>query len=472
LGAGVTAGGAYNTIKVMEIFDSLGRIMLLRRLRQQKLNTSQIIGLTAALMILATGLLVCGLTYSHLSSQLRTTSIDDSTRQLRQLSVALTPSLLRQDRISLNLTLNDWDSGNALDGIRVLDTEQQILAERGQEQTSNQTITVPVLQDGKNIGAIIGFANTDAATQLAQRYFSIGLIASSVLALLGALIAYQFGERHSYYTRRLQQQMLLWQQGEDLTLPTKPRDADNLALHLTLEKIARRESQKRAMDVALGQFMSNSDSPYPDPLKYYDAALLFIEIQDLEILQNRLSASELTQTLNQYHRLLSQAAKLYNGKVDRYLGDGVVMMFGIPNNDRNASLHCLYAARLFSGLVNYLREHDSPLLALEFHIAAHWGPVLMAPLQEDNHTQCNLIGDTVHWASHLANQSEENRILVSHTLIEHIDEELGIEWHEGPLVSDLHGREQITYWLKELPEKTESLIQRQIKHITSMTENA
>jgi class 3 adenylate cyclase len=96
----------------------------------------------------------------------------------------------------------------------------------------------------------------------------------------------------------------------------------------------------------------------------------------------------------------------------------------------------------------------------------------MAPLQEDNHTQCNLIGDTVHWASHLANQSEENRILVSHTLIEHIDDELGIEWHEGPLVSDLHGREQITYWLKELPEKTESLIQRQIKHITSMTENA
>ena len=47
-----------------------------------------------------------------------------------------------------------------------------------------------------------------------------------------------------------------------------------------------------------------------------------------------------------------------------------------------------------------------------------------------------------------------------------------IRWDEGPLVSDLHGREQNSYWLNTLPEKNRSLIQRQIKHITAMAENA
>ena len=164
--------------------------------------------------------------------------------------------------------------------------------------------------------------------------------------------------------------------------------------------------------------------------------------------------------------------KLYNGKVDRYLGDGVVMLFGVPNRDRNAAMHCLYAARLFTSLVNHLHETNSDVLPLEFNVAAHWGPVLMAPLQDGVSTQYSLIGDAVHWAYHLASQSESRRIIASQTVIEMLEDGHDVIWSEGPNIRDLHGGVQSTYWLNQLPEKTESLIQRQMKHITSMTESA
>jgi hypothetical protein len=78
----------------------------------------------------------------------------------------------------------------------------------------------------------------------------------------------------------------------------------------------------------------------------------------------------------------------------------------------------------------------------------------------------------VHWAYHLATRSEERRVLASQTLIEMLEDGHDIIWNEGPVVKDLHGGVQHTYWLNQLPDKTESLIKRQIKHITSMTENA
>mgnify|MGYP000856081271 CR=1 FL=1 len=178
----------------------------------------------------------------------------------------------------------------------------------------------------------------------------------------------------------------------------------------------------------------------------------------------------MSQTLSHYYRLLSHAAKLYNGRLDRFLGDGVVMIFGVPSADQQSAMHSLCAAQLFQGLVSQVHEHDHSIYPLEFRIAVHWGPVLMTPLQGEGQLHGNLIGDTLHWAAQLASSAEERGVLASCELVKHLDDD--IDWREGPMISDLHGREQCSYWLQQLPEKTRSLIQRQIKHITALTTNA
>lgn len=446
--------------------------MSILRSISETLNTSQRAGLLAAVMVLFSGVIISAVTYNHLYTQLVSEQNDNDRRQLQHLGALLTPGLVRDDRITLNLTLDEWQSGASIPALRLLDREGKPLATKGRNQEGLVPLTVEIRQDGVLYGQIEGYTSTAPATASAGRFAALALLVTAMMTLICGVAGWLLSERYIRYLRQLQLRLNQWRDGDSLRLPMGPDNPELSSLHDTLKEIARREEQKKAVDEALGQFIGNSESPFPEPMKYYDCAMLFIEIQDLELLQQRLSAEELTRTLNQYHRLLTQAAKLYNGKVDRFLGDGVVMLFGIPNKDRNAAMHCLYAARLFTGLVDYLRENNAGILPLEFNIAAHWGPVLMAPLQDDVSTQYSLIGDTVHWAAHLATQSEERRILVSQTMIEMMEHGHDVIWTEGPAIRDFHGSSQTAYWLDSLPEKTESLIARQIKHITSMTEKA
>lgn len=446
--------------------------MLNLRSISDSLNTSQRAGLLAALMVLVAGVILSATTYTNIYEQLKAEQAADSKRQLQHLSALLTPSLVRDDRISLNLSLDEWENDPALQAIRVKNRDGLPLASKGEISPGLTIIPFPIRQDDILYGELEGYISSSPVAMSANRNGSLSLLITAGLTLIAGLMGWLISERHGRYIRQLETRLIEWRDGEELKLPMGPQNPELRSLHGVLGDISKREQQRRAVEQALAQFMQPEATPFPDPMKYYDCAMLYIEIQDLELLQQRLSAEELTNTLNQYHRLLSHSAKLYNGKVDRYLGDGVVMLFGVPNKDRNAAMHCLYAARLFSGLVNHLHENNANILPLEFNIAAHWGPVLMAPLQDGISTQYSLIGDAVHWAYHLATRSEERRILASQTLIEMLEDGHDIIWNQGPIVKDLHGGVQHTYWLNQLPDKTESLIKRQIKHITSMTENA
>lgn len=441
----------------------------------KKLNLSQICGLIAGGLVIVSGLMISTLSYSHLKAQAELRIQQDAQRQLQRLTIALAPSLLKQDRISLNLTLSEWTKGPEITAIQVLNTSQQVIAESGQPGEATLEISQPVTQDSVAAGLLRASVNLNGAVQSARHYLALGLIASGLLALIAALGMYQLTERAMRYLRQLSVSLTNWQSTDKpLQLPPLPRIGELQTIHSELNKVSQREQHQRAMEEALGRFVYNRPATAMPALHYHECALLFIEIQDLEVLQTRLTADELSDVLNHYHKLLSQAAKLYNGKLDRYMGDSIVMMFGAgqPASGGREALHCLYAAQLFLGLISPQNNHDARIPTVEFRLAAHWGNVLLAPIEQDERTECSLVGDTVHWAYHLAGNSDEQRLLASQDLVAHLTEEADIQWQEGPMVSDLHGREQTTHWLKQLPQKNQSLIQRQIKHITAMTEKA
>lgn len=438
----------------------------------QKLNLSQACGLLAAFFILLTGVTVGLLTYQHQLQQGEHNGREHIRLQLQRLALTLAPSILNEDRVSLNLTLNEWQLDASVPAVRILNNDQQVVAETGRMSRARDIMTQAITQDDLAVGMLQASIDLSAVSAAARRYLAISLFVSSLLALLGAWLAYYLCERVLRFIRELSTRLQRWQHGDQLTL-TVPHIPDFRALYQVLEQMSAAEQQRRSLEQALDQFISNEPLHDPaDKFRYHNCALLYIEIQELEILQSRLSATELSQLLNQYHSLLSQAAKLYNGKLDRFQGDGIVMLFGLPSSDSQDALHSLYAAMLFLGLVDHLREHDSRLLPLEFRIAAHFGPVLLAPIHDGQNIQGNLIGDTIHWASQLAQSGEERRLLASQAIIDQIGNHNDIHWQDGPAISDLSGNEQLSYWLNQLPEKNQSLIARQIKHITAMTEQA
>ena len=154
------------------------------------------------------------------------------------------------------------------------------------------------------------------------------------------------------------------------------------------------------------------------------------------------------------------------------MGDGILIIFGYPDNDPRDASHCLYAAQLFLGLVQELQRTDVQLQQLNFKLSAHWGPVLIAPLEMNQQIQFSLIGDTVHWTAQLAQQSKEMQLLVSQDLVDQLSEAENILWQPGPSLMDLNANEHDTRWLDSLPNNAEKLIDRQVKHIMAMKEKA
>lgn len=442
----------------------------------QNLNLSQLSGLLAALLVLLTGLFISLLSYSHLYEQLQQRTQQDIGRQLQRLTLTLAPSLLRQDRVSLNVTLTEWARGPEIDAIRVLNANRDVLAEIGRATEHSIEISQSITQDLLAIGILRADVNYQTAKHMAQRYLAFGLMASSFCALLAALLVYALTERYLGYLRKLRPLLQQWQQDtqQALELPKAPVLAELQELHQTLTHISEQQSQQLAINAAVSRFSAAQLSASTgEALRYHDCALLFIEIHNLHELQSRLSADQLTSILNRYHRLLSHAAKLYNGKLDRYIGNGVVMLFGMNSDDhsRNQALHCLYAAQLFLGLIRHVRDNDPSSEAVQFRMAAHWGPVLLSSTNANNPNQYDLIGDTLHWSAHLASHNERAQLLVSQALHEHLPEMNNLTWKNGPLISDLHGQEQASFWLEQLSDKQQLLIQRQIRHLTMLAEN-
>lgn len=443
----------------------------MRNLFRRKFNLGQTCGILAALQLLVAGLVISILTYSHLLGSLRQEVQEDSVRQLQRLSMVIAPAVLQEDRISLNVTLADWTRGPEMPSIRIMDTSAQIIAESGR-QGSGKIINLPLTQDEKVLGNIEATINTVTADRIAGRYLSLALMATGLSSLLAGFIAYHLAERSGSYLQQVTRQLKQWGEGKPLFVPEHSDGQINEIndLHHSLRQLQQNESRRLALEQALSQFMYRSDTPRTNSVTYQRCAILYFEIDELDVLLARLSANELASALDEYHRLLSQAAKLYNGTLDRYQGDGIVMIFGLPDGNERDTLHCIYAAQLCIGLIQSARRKNPALARVSLRCAAHWGPILLAPVSQDQNTHYSLIGDTLFWASHLARRSEETRVLVSQSLISELPVEIGLEWDEGPLVGDLQGNEQTNFWLRSLPEKSRTLIERQIHHIASTTE--
>ncbi|MDF1764371.1 MAG: adenylate/guanylate cyclase domain-containing protein, partial [Oleibacter sp.] len=331
---------------------------MIRRLFEhiERLNTSQRAGLVSSSLVLLAGLIISLLTYNHLRTVNSELTEQNIQRDLNHLGTLLTPSLLRNDRLSLKLLLDEWDLDAGITAVRLTNNDGATLASRGEINDNSSVIQSDIIQDNKRFGTLLVSTSSEPAVTMANRFASLSIMLTAALTLIAGLAGWLLAESHRRYLKRLTIKLEEWKAGENLQMPTVPSNPDLFSMHTSLSDIARKEQQRLAVENALSQFMGTSSEPHnTDPMRYYECAILFIEIQDLNELQHRLSAEALTSTLNQYHRLLSQAAKLYNGKVDRFLGDGVVMLFGIPHKDTNASMHCLYAARLFTGLVEHMR---------------------------------------------------------------------------------------------------------------------
>lgn len=182
-----------------------------------------------------------------------------------------------------------------------------------------------------------------------------------------------------------------------------------------------------------------------------DAAIVFVDLSDFTALSQRIDPNELQDILQVFHALIDRAAVDCGGMITSLLGDGAMILFGLPSampDDAARALKC--AIDLHRGVERWIASLPPAVSGrLGFKIGAHFGPIVASRLGE-SHQHITANGDTVNLASRLMEVASQNgaRLALTDTLLDAAD------FHgtpngvlSGPLLTQIRGRSGVvTVW--------------------------
>lgn len=182
-----------------------------------------------------------------------------------------------------------------------------------------------------------------------------------------------------------------------------------------------------------------------------DAAIVFIDLSDFTALSQRIDPDELQDILQAFHALIDRAAVDCGGMITSFLGDGAMILFGLPSampDDAARALKC--AIDLHRGVERWLASLPSAIGGqLGFKIGAHFGPIVASRLGE-SHQHITANGDTVNLASRLMEVAAQNaaRLALTDALLDAADFHGASDGVlSGPLLTQIRGRSGVvTVW--------------------------
>jgi adenylate cyclase len=136
--------------------------------------------------------------------------------------------------------------------------------------------------------------------------------------------------------------------------------------------------------------------------KELDLAVLFSDIRDFTARSEQSLPYDVVHMLNRYFTAAAEPVLNNNGFIDKYIGDGMLAVFG--TRDESPGTACRNAVRAALGMLEAVRRLG-PTFEREFNmplrigIGIHFGTVILGRIGHPGKRQITVIGDTVNTAS-------------------------------------------------------------------------
>jgi adenylate cyclase len=147
-------------------------------------------------------------------------------------------------------------------------------------------------------------------------------------------------------------------------------------------------------------------------------AIMFTDIRDFTVFSERHLSYDTIHILNRYFYQMGEAVLRNEGYIDKYMGDGMMALFGIANPD--PTVNCYNAVNAGLEMVQELKSLNVYLkrnFDIEFRIGVgiHFGEAILGELGHPNRRQMTVIGDSVNMASRIesATKTYQTSLLVS-----------------------------------------------------------
>lgn len=222
-------------------------------------------------------------------------------------------------------------------------------------------------------------------------------------------------------------------------------------LGILTERSLTEERQKNFMRGLLGRYVSPQVAEFlaadPNNLQLggqsVTATVLFSDVRGFTRLSRQLPAAQIVALLNEYLQAMTDIVFAHEGTLDKYIGDGLMAVFGTPAPQTDHARRAVAAALEMRGALEDLHQkwRAQGLPELEIGIGIATGEMIAGNMGARQRLDFTVIGPTVNLASRLESLNKElgTRLLIHETTFNHLKDEISAR---GPLSSAVHGHDE------------------------------
>lgn len=139
-----------------------------------------------------------------------------------------------------------------------------------------------------------------------------------------------------------------------------------------------------------------------------ELTILFTDVADFTRLAETLDPKILVDLVNRYLATVTESILRHRGNVNKYLGDGVMAIFGAPRGEPNHATLACYAALDCQAALACLREEwkAQGYPAMTTRIGINSGPLVVGNMGSPARMEYTVMGDSVNLASRLEGASK------------------------------------------------------------------
>ena len=192
-----------------------------------------------------------------------------------------------------------------------------------------------------------------------------------------------------------------------------------------LERNRFRQSFSGSVSPAVLQEMLAGNLSASQSARTAEICVLFSDIRGFTGLSETLSPENVTNLLTRYFDRMVACVHRYDGTMDKFMGDGMMVLFGVP---RRVGDPCINAVRCALDMVSELKQLNEEFVAenlpyLKIGIGINYGKAVVGIIGSTERNNYSAIGDAVNVASRVEGLTK--RLGTQIVLTESLKEQLG-----------------------------------------------
>ena len=295
-------------------------------------------------------------------------------------------------------------------------------------------LSQPVMFKDKQLGEVHVGVSIDSIEQLVQKERASVILITACIIFFGMVIAILLGFR---YSRPISKLVLATQEigkGNYRHKVGMVRNDELGNLAAAFDQMGEELWKNSLMQESFGKYVGSEvlemilSNPERTWLKGHrnDATILFADVRGFTHYSDAKEPEDVVEELNEYFQIATRVIVRHGGYVDKFMGDAVLGIFGVPVYRKDHVERAVRAAIYLQNELKKANNNDNKLLT-SIGIGIDSGVVVSGNIGSQVKMEYTVIGDSVNVASRLNAFAGPGEVIISNTVYEQLKDMIEVE---------------------------------------------